>query len=83
VLSSPIQINAFYLQKEAELKLRLATLLSKRKAAAFRKRVETDDSNADVDGAEWLAVEEGFRLLQRDLSKLQVRTRTCAVVSSC
>ncbi|QRW19188.1 ankyrin repeats [Rhizoctonia solani] len=66
-------INSFYLLKEGELKLRLATLLSKRKAAAKRSGARSSgDSNIDeADGVEWRAVHEGFRLLERDLSKLQ------------
>lgn len=68
----PSQINAFYLQKEGELKLRLETLLAKRRAATRRLRLEGEDGNPDAGGAEWKAVEEGFRLLDKDLSKLQV-----------
>jgi len=66
------QINGFYLQKEAELKLRLETLLSKRRAAALRTLPEATDDLA-TDHVEWTAVEEGFRLLERDLAKLLVR----------
>ncbi|KAG8778211.1 ubiquitin-protein ligase peroxin 12 [Ceratobasidium sp. 428] len=62
------KINSFYLLKEADLKLRLATLLSKRKAAAQRSGIR--DLN-DVGGIEWRTVDEGFRLLERDLTKLQ------------
>ena len=65
------QINSFYLQKEAELKLRLETLLSKRRAAASRTLPEAIDDLA-TDHVEWTAVEEGFRLLERDLAKLLV-----------
>ncbi|KIK65607.1 hypothetical protein GYMLUDRAFT_362608 [Collybiopsis luxurians FD-317 M1] len=65
------KINAFYLQKEAELKLRLETLLSKRRAAAMRGLPDTVDGNMQ-NHVEWNAVEEGFRLLERDLGKLQV-----------
>lgn len=65
------QINQFYLQKEAELKLRLETLLSKRMAAASRIIPAANDSTPK-DHVEWKAVEEGFRLLERDLAKLQV-----------
>ncbi|KAH7916817.1 cyclin-dependent protein kinase inhibitor [Hygrophoropsis aurantiaca] len=64
------KINAFYLRKEAELKLRLETLLSKRRAAALRGLPDTMDDNA-FNHVEWNAVEEGFRLLERDLGKLQ------------
>ena len=66
------QVNSFYLQKEAELKLRLETLLSKRRAAALRTLPEATDDLA-TDHVEWTAVEEGFRLLERDLAKLLVR----------
>ncbi|KEP54101.1 cyclin-dependent kinase inhibitor [Rhizoctonia solani 123E] len=67
------KINSFYLLKEGELKLRLATLLSKRKAAAKRSGARNpSESNVDeAGGVEWGAVHEGFRLLERDLSKLQ------------
>ncbi|KAJ3842518.1 cyclin-dependent protein kinase inhibitor [Lentinula raphanica] len=64
------KINAFYLQKEAELKLRLETLLSKRRAAAMRGLPDTADGTIQ-NHVEWNAVEEGFRLLERDLGKLQ------------
>ncbi|GJJ07584.1 hypothetical protein Clacol_001787 [Clathrus columnatus] len=66
------KINNFYLQKEAELKLRLETLLTKRKAAASRFLPEgLDEALSAKDHVEWKAVEEGFRLLERDLAKLQ------------
>ncbi|KAG2013350.1 ankyrin repeat domain-containing protein 50 [Coprinopsis cinerea AmutBmut pab1-1] len=64
------KINAFYLQKEAELKLRMETLLSKRRAAAARGMPDTN-SDSFQNRVEWSAVEEGFRLLERDLGKLQ------------
>jgi CDK inhibitor PHO81 len=66
------QINTFYLQKEAELKLRLETLLSKRQSAA-KHIVPSDSPRGAIDHAEWKAVEEGFQIFQRDLDKLQVR----------
>ncbi|KAH8106133.1 SPX domain-containing protein [Cristinia sonorae] len=66
------KINAFYLEKEAELKLRLETLLSKRRAAAMHVLPDPMDDDAAKDHVEWSAVEEGFRLLERDLGKLQV-----------
>lgn len=62
------KINAFYLQKEAELRLRMETLLSKRRAAAARGIPDVTDTAVH---SEWSAVEEGFRLLERDLGKLQ------------
>ncbi|KAJ7047678.1 cyclin-dependent protein kinase inhibitor [Mycena alexandri] len=64
------KINEFYLQKEAELKLRLETLLSKRRAAAMRGFPDTQDDTTQ-NNVEWTAVEEGFRHLERDLGKLQ------------
>ncbi|KAG8218347.1 cyclin-dependent protein kinase inhibitor [Butyriboletus roseoflavus] len=64
------KINTFYLQKEAELKLRLETLLSKRRSAALRGLPDATDGSA-MNHVEWIAVEEGFRLLERDLGKLQ------------
>ena len=76
------QINAFYLEKEAELKLRLETLLSKRRAAAMRIMPDSLDSDATKNHVEWSAVEEGFRLLERDIGKLQVDDRACVSPSS-
>ncbi|KAJ7068001.1 hypothetical protein C8F01DRAFT_585539 [Mycena amicta] len=64
------KINEFYLQKEAELKLRLETLLSKRRAAAMRGFPDPLE-DATQNNVEWTAVEEGFRHLERDLGKLQ------------
>ncbi|KAL0070963.1 phosphate system positive regulatory protein pho81 [Marasmius tenuissimus] len=64
------KINTFYLQKEAESKLRLETLLSKRRAAATRGLPDTVEGTTETH-VEWSAVEEGFKLLERDLGKLQ------------
>ncbi|KAF8974684.1 cyclin-dependent protein kinase inhibitor [Flammula alnicola] len=64
------KINAFYLQKEAEVTLRMETLLSKRRAAAMRGIPDPTNDMAQ-NHVEWSAVEEGFRLLERDLGKLQ------------
>lgn len=65
------KINAFYLEKEAELKSRLETLLSKRRAAASRVLPDSLDDYPTRNHVEWSAVEEGFHLLERDLGKLQ------------
>lgn len=65
------KINAFYLQKEAELKLRMITLLSKRQAAINRIPPDSVDLESIKDHVEWKAVIEGFTLLQNDLLKLQ------------
>ena len=70
------QINAFYLEKEAELQLRLETLLSKRRAAASRVPPDSLDDYSAKDHVEWNAVSEGFHLLERDLGKLQVPLST-------
>jgi CDK inhibitor PHO81 len=78
VYPGPRQINTFYLQKEAELKLRLETLLSKRRAAALRGLPDSSDGSAP-NHVEWSAVEEGFRLLERDLGKLQVNAVTLCI----
>jgi CDK inhibitor PHO81 len=69
------QINNFYLQKEAELKLRLETLLSKRRAAAMRILPTNLDDSAQ-NHVEWIAVEEGFKFLEKDLAKLEVGLHT-------
>ncbi|KAH9045748.1 cyclin-dependent protein kinase inhibitor [Lactarius pseudohatsudake] len=58
------KINAFYLRKEAELKLRLETLLSKRRASALRAPRDSLDDTAQ-NSVEWKAVEEGFHLLEQ------------------
>ncbi|KAI0693586.1 hypothetical protein BC835DRAFT_1068777 [Cytidiella melzeri] len=79
------KINAFYLDKEAELQTRLETLLSKRRAAASRVLPTSLDSDATKNHVEWNAVEEGFHLLERDLGKLQVnrqRNPLCSKVDA-
>jgi len=54
--------------------MRLSSLLIKREAAALRRQPQTSEFDTiDSDGVEWRAVEEGFRLLEKDLGKLQVR----------
>ena len=80
---SDFQINAFYLVKERDLRLRLLTLLTNRKRLLHRSRtggaadVDTDmvegDSRSSRKGLEWESLEEGWRLFERDLGKLQVR----------
>lgn len=77
-----VQINDFYLQKEAELKLRMETLLSKRRAAAMRGLPDTI-GDVTQNNVEWSAVEEGFRLLERDVGKLQVYARAALIFDSC
>jgi len=53
--------------------MRLETLLSKRRAAAMRGLPDAVDDPC-LNHVEWSAVAEGFRLLERDLGKLQVST---------
>ena len=74
------EINAFYLQKEAELKLRMITLLRKRQAAANRILADGEDRELVKDHVEWKAVIEGFTLLQNDLLKLQVFHPICSLI---
>lgn len=68
------KINAFYLIKERELRLRLLTLLSSRKRLLRSQRELVQDgmiSEGTKRGAEWASLEEGWRLFERDLGKLQ------------
>ncbi|CAI4218195.1 unnamed protein product [Parascedosporium putredinis] len=58
------KVNAFYLQKEAELKIRLKTLLDKRKP--FNPAPGNARRSAKV-----TALEEGFQQFAADLNKLQ------------
>lgn len=72
----------FYLQKERDLRLRLLTLLSNRKRILGSLR-PGNGASADVKlnsgptssvlRVEWKALEEGWKVLERDLGKLQVR----------
>ncbi|KAK9454951.1 hypothetical protein V1511DRAFT_521988 [Dipodascopsis uninucleata] len=59
------KVNAFYLQKEAELKLRLSTLLEKKKAAKAKVGTIVKTS------ATFIALHEGFYRFRRDLDKLE------------
>ncbi|WRT69382.1 uncharacterized protein IL334_006366 [Kwoniella shivajii] len=71
------KINTFYLIKERDLRLRLLTLLSNRKRLLQNSNGSgTNSSDNDLDGnsrkdAEWTSLEEGWRLFERDLGKLQ------------
>lgn len=81
-LNSSLQINAFYLIKERDLRLRLLSLLTSRKRL-LQSGNRTDESrDSDIEdgpstgsasrkGAEWLNLEEGWRLFERDLGRLQ------------
>ncbi|KAK9247492.1 hypothetical protein V1506DRAFT_504590 [Lipomyces tetrasporus] len=59
------KVNAFYLQKEAELKLRLASLLEKKKIAKSKLGAVLKTS------ATFIALYEGFYRFRRDLDKLE------------
>ncbi|RBA11368.1 ankyrin repeat protein nuc-2, partial [Fusarium proliferatum] len=58
------KVNAFYLQKEAELKIRLKTLLDKKKVIQSRHGVSRRS-------AKFTTLEEGFQQFATDLNKLQ------------
>ncbi|KAH8811787.1 hypothetical protein F5884DRAFT_855122 [Xylogone sp. PMI_703] len=59
------KVNAFYLQKEAELKIRLKTLLDKKKVIHSRSQHTSRRS------AKFTTLEEGFQQFGNDLNKLQ------------
>ncbi|KAL1586745.1 hypothetical protein WHR41_04513 [Cladosporium halotolerans] len=59
------KVNTFYLQKEAELKLRLRTLLDKRRSLQHRATPASKLSSS------YVTLDEGFRLFSNDLDKLQ------------
>lgn len=59
------KVNAFYLQKEAELKIRLKTLLDKKKVLQSRSQSTSRHS------AKFTTLEEGFQQFGNDLNKLQ------------
>lgn len=61
------KINAFYLQKEAELKVRLRTLVDKKKLILSRRGA----NNLNKASPSFYALYEGFRYFEKDLSKLQ------------
>ncbi|KAI1471818.1 SPX domain-containing protein [Daldinia caldariorum] len=58
------KVNVFYLQKEAELKVRLKTLLDKKKVLQSRQGVSRRS-------AKFTTLEEGFQQFANDLNKLQ------------
>ncbi|KAF7552974.1 hypothetical protein G7046_g7242 [Stylonectria norvegica] len=58
------KVNVFYLQKEAELKIRLKTLLDKKKVLQTRHGLSRRS-------AKFTTLEEGFQQFATDLNKLQ------------
>lgn len=71
------KINAFYLQKESELRSRLTTLITKKRhLVALASRHVGGTARAmrlNRDTPSLVALLEGFRYFEKDLSKLQVR----------
>ncbi|WVQ75263.1 hypothetical protein IAR50_004876 [Cryptococcus sp. DSM 104548] len=66
------KINQFYLVKERDLRLRLLTLLSNRKRLlSHSSSDEVSSLSGSRRDAEWSSLEEGWRLFERDLGKLQ------------
>ncbi|KAF2086079.1 hypothetical protein K490DRAFT_74642 [Saccharata proteae CBS 121410] len=59
------KVNTFYLQKEAELKLRLTTLLDKKRSMQMQSTPVSKLSS------KYVILEEAFRLFSNDLNKLQ------------
>ncbi|CAK7203365.1 phosphate system positive regulatory protein pho81 [Sporothrix eucalyptigena] len=59
------KVNAFYLQKEAELKVRLKTLLDKKKVLRAR------GNGISRRSAKFTTLQEGFQQFANDLNKLQ------------
>ncbi|USW58527.1 Putative SPX domain, PLC-like phosphodiesterase, TIM beta/alpha-barrel domain superfamily [Septoria linicola] len=59
------KVNTFYLQKEAELKLRLKSLLDKKRGVQSRATPASKLSSS------YVTLDEGFRLFSNDLDKLQ------------
>ncbi|KAH6683267.1 hypothetical protein B0J14DRAFT_142960 [Halenospora varia] len=59
------KVNAFYLQKEAELKIRLKTLLDKKRVLQSR------GGSTSRLSAKFTTLEEGFQQFGNDLNKLQ------------
>ncbi|KAL8845797.1 MAG: hypothetical protein Q9221_009066 [Calogaya cf. arnoldii] len=70
------KVNAFYLQKEAELKLRLKTLLDK------KRMMQARNTAAPKISASFITLEEGFQQFGTDLSKLQQFVETNATAFS-
>ncbi|KAF1940765.1 hypothetical protein EJ02DRAFT_220539 [Clathrospora elynae] len=60
------KVNAFYLQKEAELRLRLATLLDKKRV------MQQHPQSVSKTSSRYVALEEGLKQFSMDLNKLEV-----------
>ncbi|KAJ3124793.1 phosphate system positive regulatory protein pho81 [Physocladia obscura] len=62
-LFTPVQVNAFYLQKELEFKVRLRSLVDKKKVLRGRKSSQNMTA--------FINLKEAFSAFQQDLAKLQ------------
>ncbi|KAF1988098.1 putative cyclin dependent kinase inhibitor Pho81 [Aulographum hederae CBS 113979] len=60
-----VKVNTFYLQKEAELKLRLKSLLEKKRA------MQSQPNPVSKLSSRYISIEEGFKQFSSHLSKLQ------------
>lgn len=70
------KINAFYLQKESDLRSRLTTLISKKRvliAMATHRVAGAKAMRITRNTPSLVALLEGFRYFEKDLAKLQVR----------
>ncbi|WFD36151.1 phosphate system positive regulatory protein pho81 [Malassezia cuniculi] len=67
------KINAFYLQRESDLRLRLTTLLTKKRALIQSANGRSTGQNTSIsrDSPSFIALIEGFRYFEKDLGKLQ------------
>ncbi|KAH8730038.1 hypothetical protein GQ44DRAFT_607685 [Phaeosphaeriaceae sp. PMI808] len=59
------KVNTFYLQKEAELRLRLATLLDKKRV------MQQHPQSVSKTSSRYIALEEGLKQFSMDLNKLE------------
>jgi len=59
------KVNTFYLQKEAELRLRLATLLDKKRV------MQQHPQSVSKTSSRYIALEEGLKQFSTDLNKLE------------
>jgi CDK inhibitor PHO81 len=60
------KVNTFYLQKEAELRLRLTTLLDKKRV------MQQHPQSVSKTSSRYVALEEGLKQFSMDLNKLEV-----------
>ncbi|KAL1646978.1 phosphate system positive regulatory protein pho81 [Didymella pomorum] len=63
------KVNTFYLQKEAELRLRLTTLLDKKRV------MQQHPQSVSKTSSRYIALEEGLKQFSTDLNKLESREK--------